>query len=83
MLSLVYETSDRHEQLVLTQNLEPFLILRALAEKELEAVEVSLCSLTPGPDLNLEYAITQQRRICLIDLIQFFKTLIEEHTAGE
>ena len=83
MLKLSYDVLDRNEQLILIQNLEPLLILQALAEKELKSVEVDLYSLTPGPDLNLQYAITQQRRICLLDLVEFFKTLIEETTAGE
>lgn len=83
MLKLSYDVSDRSTQLVLTQNSEPLVVLQALAERELKLIDVDLCSLTPGPDLNLQYAITQQRRICLVDLIEFFKTLIKESTSGE
>ena len=83
MLQLSYNVLDRNEQLILIQHTEPLLVLQHLAEEELKLVEHDLYSLTPGPDLTLQYAIAQQRRICLIDLIEFFKILINESTTGE
>ena len=83
MIQLSYNILDRNEQLILIQNSEPLLILQSLTEAELKLVEYDLYSLIPGPDLNLQYAITQQRRVCLIDLIEFLKMIIEEITTGE
>lgn len=83
MIQLSYNVLDRNEQLILIQHTESLLILQHLAKEELKLVEHDLYSLTPGPDLNLQYAIAQQRRICLLDLIEFFKSLAEESTTGE
>ncbi len=83
MLRHSYEELDSANRIMLVQDSTSLVILQTLATAELKSVEESLCSLSPGPNLNVEYAITQQRRICLVDLIEFFKTLIEESTAGE
>lgn len=83
MLKLSYDVLNVVDRVALMQNSDPLIVLLSLAEKELKSVELDLCSLTPGPDLNLHYGIAQQRRICLTDLIEFFKTLIEEITTGE
>ena len=83
MLQNSYAVLDKANQMMLVQDNVSLVILQSLANAELKTVEENLCSMVVGPDLNLEYAITQQRRICLVDLIAFFKTLMEENTTGE
>lgn len=83
MLQLSFDTSPVEAQMVLSTNTEVFWILQNLVKIEIEAVKNDICMLAIGPDLQLKYAIAQQRLICLQDLEQFFKTLLEKHQATE
>ncbi len=53
-------------------------VLLGLIETEIGYVKEALCNLTPGPDLTLEYAISQQRLLCLFDLKDFFERVRKE-----
>lgn len=83
MLQLSYNVASPELQLVLLKDPEILYVLLELIKKEIKAVEIDMCNLTPGPDLTLQYAITQQRRICLTDLEAFFRTLQEKQLASE
>lgn len=60
-----------------------FSILINLIDIEIKAVKESLCNQAIGPDLIIQYAITQQRLVCLQDLQKFFKTLQEKQLVTE
>lgn len=49
------------------------VVLMNLIDEEIAIVKDKLCSLSIGPDLILEYTITQQRLIALQDLKEFFE----------
>ena len=55
-------------------------VLYDLLNAEIGFVEDSMCNLTPGPDLLIMYAITQQRLLCLKDLKVFFEQIKRETT---
>lgn len=53
-------------------------VLISMIETEIQYVKDSLCNMTPGPDLLVQYAVTQQRLISLQDLQDFFKRIRKE-----
>ncbi len=55
-------------------------ILYTLIDIEIALVVDALCNLTPGNQLDLMYAVTQQRLIALRDLKDFFEQVKEETT---
>ena len=77
MLQQSFAELSRDEQLLIQQYKDVFYFLLRLTDVELELVKNDLCRLAPGPDLNVQYAIVQQRHICLTDLKEFFKTFTE------
>ena len=50
-------------------------ILYELLYAEIASVEYELCNLDYSEQLNIKYAIVQQRLICLKDLLEFMKQI--------
>ncbi len=52
--------------------------LYELFRNEIASVEREMCNLTPSLNLPLEYAIVQQRLICLKDFLVFLEQIRED-----
>ena len=79
MLQHSYREIDAAEKLSVA-TIAHTLILYKLIDIEIELVVDALCNLTPGDQLDLMYAVTQQRLIALRDLKDFFNGIKEETT---
>lgn len=79
MLQHSYREIDDAEKLVLGQ-ISHTQVLYHMLDIEIALVVDALCNLTPGDQLDLMYAITQQRLIALRDLKDFFNEVKEQTT---
>lgn len=83
MLQSSYDELQTEFKIIVSGDMSVLLILQKLTETELAIVETDLCNLSISPELVLQYAITQQRYVCLKDLREFFRTLQEKQLAIE